>query len=948
MAARGSQAQPQSLSQRLSRSSRASLTPGPQNTVESESDDQDRTPRPQHQTIGAPRTSSDTLRAKKIDNSSNTSTPHTTTSTTFSSGSSSTAISNGKSDTKQKNGLEMTDASLSSKFSLGSKKKRQQREEQKREDRRLKEEANEALRRKHGEYLPPGHSQGQIHTHRSQPHHDHHKLERQRSSGSVRFQYHQKQRSQSSVRIVSPTPMTALSPSSPVSPSPSPAPSSSSSMYSSHRSSSGGSRPMSPLFGMTPILIDQMRDQSSAADLHDLDAESIVSEQWSNGSDTGSNSEDDNHRSHSRSSRRSGSRSRSNGHGRKKDHHRNASVDTNSSFRTNNSSMVHFDLRPLSPYSPEPSRRPRSRTSKNHILAMSMDMQNDQHPERPEDAEMRELNRHRSWQLNNRSTTGIVTGLSPEIDDPPPRPQTSMSVSRYHARSKSRDNIHDRYLTSSRSYSPAHSNVPSSGSHHRSNGLYPLHHYESHGGLNELNASALEALRSKAGSRAAGTIHGDTTIAGSAEESTFGNDHPTDEHNYLAPLPPFQQGPAYSKLPRRKYCRWFFGGCRWWVLLLLFLLFAGVAAAVAVMLVHKFKSCVAIDPTTVSPTVYTIDPSSVSSITLEYQTRTGGIINITESSNEKETRVLLKLQRQFHKKEDQTGKAGFQITNLVNGTVHYALNDMIDNGRGFFEPTVLCSNSILTIEMPKAVANRPELSFDVLVDQQDVFVNLDESVRRNSIWKIKGLGDHSLDIKSLNVNALSVSYTSTSPSTINLGSVIVRDQLSVMRVSGDIQASIGFSFPSAQSIPATVNLNTLDGNIQLDMKAWNQTCTFQAQAPSVQLSKSEHVVLPFGYHDSNGINTNGLTANTSSNGVSGMFTPGIKDGALPPTTSIATGTATTSKSSSTSTSTTSTTTAAPTPTVPVSPPGPTLGAGGSSLPVQIMIQANKYIILNFP
>ncbi|KAF9399012.1 hypothetical protein BGX21_006934 [Mortierella sp. AD011] len=929
---RGSRAQPQSLAQRLSK---ASIT-GRHDAAhsESETEDQDRTPRAQHQTIGV-KSSSETLRAKKLANASNASTPNTTASNTLSTVSSSTAVSNSKPKAEKKSSSKnayMTDSSISSRFSLSSKKKKQQREEQRREEQRIKEAANEAFRKKHGEYHPPGHSQGQVHTHRVHPHHDHHQLERSRSSSNVRSQYRQqRQRSQSSTRVASVAPMTSMSPSSPASPSPSPTPSSAaSSVYSSYRSGSswGSSRPTSPTFGMTAISMDQQISRAQMDDLNDLEAESIPSEHWDSNSES-ENDEDIDRKDHNR--RRGAD---SNGYSRGKEHQRNTSVDTSSSFRTNNSSMVHFDLRPLSPCSVASSRPSQIRRYADRST-LSVDMHN--HPaitqqiesDHPDDVdlEMREVGRpgrHRSWQQNNKSTTGIVTGLSPEFDGPP-RPHTSMS--RYHSRSKSRDNMAERYLYDSRPHSPD----PSSTSNHRPHSRHRHHHsYNiSHYGndLSDLDPSALEALRFKAGSRAAGTIHGDTTIAGSVEASTFGTEHPTDEHNYLAPLPPFQQGPAYTKVPKRKYCKWFFGGCRWWVLLLIFLVLAGIAAAAA-----------------------------------------GGTINIVDSPNATETRVLLKLQRQFYNMASQMDVTGFQIDSFQNGTVQYVLNDKADSNRGFFKPTVLCSNSILTIEMPRASLNRSELSLDVQVNKQDISVNLDESVRRNSNWVFRGTSNQNVVIQSLNVNALSISYTSTSPSTITLGSVIVRDRLSVMSLSGDIQAAVGLtSQVSSSSTPATINLNTFDGYVQFDMRAWNQTCSFQAISPSVQVSKSEYVVLPFGYHGSTGVNMNGLVANSSSNGVSGSFVPGSIGGTpaskLPTTSTIATSTKTgttsystvttktttsTSSSTATVTSTISSTAVSHTPTTSATLPGPTLGAGGSSMSAQIVIQANKYAILNFP
>ncbi|KAF8986020.1 hypothetical protein BGZ46_010437 [Entomortierella lignicola] len=954
-----SRTQPQSLAQRLSM---ASVTQS-----ESEAEDKDRTPRPQYQTIGL-KSSSETLRVKKLADAAknSTNTPNSP---------SPTVVSNTKSNTKEPSSktAEVTDSSVSSKFGLSNKKKKQQREEQRQEERRLKEEANEALRKKHGEYHPPGHSQGQVHTHKSPAHHDHHQLERQRSSGSVRFQYQQKPRSQSSFRVASPTPMSAITP---ISPSPSPTPSSASSVYSSHRSGSswGRSRPTSPTFGMTSILTNQ-HSRKNTDDLNDLDAEGMLSEDWNSDSDSNSSSDSEDSEDVDGQGYNRRPALVSNGYSRKKDHNRKASVDTNSSFRSN-SSTVHFDLRPLSPCSAASSSRSRKKkhpnrstlsVDKHNYPAIAQQINSDLNtpdPEEDDDLEMREIGkpgRHHSWQHNNKSTIGIVSGLSPEFEEPP-RPHTSMS--RYHTRSKSGDNMTERYLYHARANSPANSNVPSSSSNHRPHSRHRHHHSHQldHYGFNDMNdldASAMDAMRSKAGSRAAGTIRGDTTITGSGETSTYGADQPTDEHNYLAPLPPFQQGPAYTKVPKRKYCKWFCGGCRWWGLLLLFLILAGIIAAAAVLLVQKFKKCVAIDPATVNPIIYAIDPSSISSISLEYQTQTQGTINIVDSPNVTETRVLLKLQRQFYGMESQVDITGFQINNLQNGTVQYVLNDMANSNRGFFKPTVLCSNSILTVEMPRALQNRSELSFDVLVDQQDIYVNLNESIRRSSTWGFKGISNQKLVIQSLNVNALSISYSSTSPSTVTLSSVIVRDQLSVTSVSGDIQASVGFSSPltpstslsAPPSTPATVNLNTLDGYVQFDMQAWNQTCSFLVNSPSVQVSISKYVVLPFGYHNSTGINLSGLVANSSSNGVSGSFSPArLRNSTLTSTTSSPLGTAT-STYTKTTTSSTRTGTVTTTPTAsstPVAPSGPTLGAGGSNLAAQINIQANKYAILNFP
>ncbi|KAG0367123.1 hypothetical protein BC939DRAFT_501588 [Gamsiella multidivaricata] len=981
-----STAQPQTLAQRLSRPSirNSGIHTGSDAREVSEAEDQDRTPKPQHQTIGI-KSSSETLKAKdSMAVASRTSTPLTTDSNTLSNTSSSTAVSNDKLDANLKE-LEDDPPLTSRRFGLGSKKKRQQRQAQEREERRLKEEANEALRKKHGEYHPPGHSQGQIHTHRPQRHHDHHQLERSRSRSNIKSSY-PPSRSQSSIRVVSPEPRSLVSPS--------PTPSSTSSAYSSRQSSvsRGRSRPTSPIRDMVAIPIDFTNPHMS--DLRDLDAEGMLSEHW----ETNSESEDEQDLEQRRKENRA-----SRGYGRGKDHQRNTSVDTDSSYRTGNSSVVHFDLPPLSASSTASSRHSRrNRHSNQSRLSVDTDRTESQSPDRPQHVyvEMQEIGNpgHQSWQLKNMSTTGIVTGLSPEFDGQSvSRPHSSMS--KHHSTRKSKDPLMERYLYHARPTSPTTSNVPSSASNHRP--VSRQHHYHQHnhhygsdrdrGALSDMSPSAIEAMRSKAGSRAAGTIRGGTTIGGSGDASSiYGTEaSAADEHNYLAPLPPFQQGPAYTRVPKRKFCKWFFGGCRWWVLLLAILIPAGIIAAVTTFLLHKLTVCVAIDPNTVDPLVYEIDPDSVRGISLEYQTRTRGNINIIDSPNTTETRVLLKLQRQFYKMTRQD-LVGFQVEVLSNNTLRYVLNDAADRHREFFMSTVLCSNSILTIEMPRTVPGRSELSVDAMIDQQDVYVNLDENVRRNTTWRFRGISNHNMFVQSLNINALSISYTANSPSTVTLASVIVQDRLSVVSVSGDIKASVGFSSPLSltppsssnstnitSTAPSTVNLNTLDGQIQLDMKAWNQSLTFQVNAPEVQLSKAGAVILPFGQRNGTTVNANGLVANAGPNAVSGTYQPAeFRDAhySQPPYsstsgTATATGTATGTRTASTATgilsrtttktvsttgsaktgtaTSTATTTATPTGSL-APPPGPTLGAGGSNVPAQFIIQANKNVVVNFP
>lgn len=248
-----------------------------------------------------------------------------------------------------------------------------------------------------------------------------------------------------------------------------------------------------------------------------------------------------------------------------------------------------------------------------------------------------------------------------------------------------------------------------------------------------------------------------------------------------------------------------------------------------------------------------------------------------------------------------------------------------------------------------------EIGLDILLDQQDVLINLDQTLHRNATYKFRGVSNRNMVVQSLNINALSISYTSNAPASVVLQSVIVRDQLAVMSVSGDINATVGFGAASSgassssgsggggeSTTPTTVNLNTLDGQIWLDIsKGWNQTSTFQIDSPDIQLSKAGNIILPFGgSHNRTDVSVNGLKASEGQHSLTGTFKPqGEAPAPAPPR---ITGTATTKSSSATSTVTMT----APAATMP--PGGSPLGAGGSSVPAQLMIQANKKVAINFP
>ncbi|KAG0273452.1 hypothetical protein BGZ95_010737 [Linnemannia exigua] len=987
-------------------------TPRPQNKTIGVDDD-DGTPRPQNKTIGH-RSSTETLKIRRnskkpsdapiaIDTNTNTSEfnshRHNNNRHHQEPSSSATSPTSPTRRSQAEGSTTITPSrSIANKFSLSrKKKKRLQREEEEREEQRLKEEANEAIRRKHGEYHPPGHSQGQIHTHRLPQQHDHHHIERTRSSSNMRQQYHQRS-SVSSSRIASPTPRSQSRASTR---------SSASSFYTGSRNgsyihpnsgngngygsnygySNGHGRPTSPMGEIVSMPADYFHTHPHMNVLEGLDAESMLSEHWNGNSED----EDDNLSRYNNRDDRGGDED----DGRvSHDRQRKASLETSSSYKTDGSSSLVWVVpeRPLSPSSVASSRNSRTRSHHHHQQLSSIS-----HQIRPDSRlsnqphhitlEMREMNNnngnsdanksndkpnHQSWPLNNMSTTGIVTGLSPEFDghgEDVQRPHSSMS--RYQSTraeergergrgSKYKDPRVERYLHHARSISPTNSNIHSSASNHRPSSRH-YHHRNHQDGSDFTNinnnrktssevaasstaATAAEALRAKAGSRATNyRPHNQQRSSKTGNTDTWSVHETvvsTDEHNYLAPLPPFQQGPAYTRVPKRKFCKFFCGGCRWWVLLLLILIPAALIAVAAAFLLHWFRVCIAIDPTTVAPIIYTIDPATVQGISLDYQTRTKGIINIIDSPSLTETRIVMKLNRQFYNMKNRQDLTGFKVSTLENGFARFTMDDEANNHRDFFISSVLCSDSILTIEIPRPktipTTNNAtqEIGLDIQLDQQDVFINLDQTLHRNANWKFRGVSNRNMVVQSLNINALSISYTSTSPSTVVLQNVIVRDQLAVMSVSGDINATVGFSAPSATSpsssspsagstTPTTVNLNTLDGQIQLDIsRGWNQSSTFQIDSPDIQLSKAGAVILPFGgSHNRTDVSVNGLKAAEGQHSLTGSYKP--QNGGTPP--------------SPTASATPSST-----------PASSTLGAGGSAVPAQLMIQANKNVAINFP
>ncbi|KAG0376891.1 hypothetical protein BGX24_007062 [Mortierella sp. AD032] len=987
-------------------------TPRPQNKTIGVDDD-DGTPRPQNKTIGH-RSSTETLKvrrnSKKPSDAPIAIDTNTTTSATPSHNShrhnsnrqrqepSSSALSPTSPTRSQAEGSTTMapSRSIADKFGLGrKKKKRLQREEEEREEQRQKEEANEAIRRKHGEYHPPGHSQGLIHTHRIPQQHDHHHIERTRSSSNMR-QHYQQRSSVNSSRVASPTPRSTSRASTR---------SSASSFYTGSRNgsyihpnsgngngygnySNGHGRSTSPMGEIVSMPADYFHTHPHMNVLEGLDAESMLSEHWNGNSED----EDDNLSRYNNRDEVGGGRGEDDGRV-SHDRQRKASLETSSSYKTDGSSSLVWVVpeRPLSPSSVASSRNSRSRnqhhqqmsgisqqirpdsrrSNQPHHITLEMGEMNNNNGNNDGNNNNGNLN-HQPWPLNNMSTTGIVTGLSPEFDghgEDVQRPHSSMS--RYQSTraeergergrgSKYKDPRVERYLHHARSCSPTNSNIHSSASNHRPNSRH--HHYRNHqdgSDFTNINntcktssevaasstaATAAEALRAKAGSRATHyrpNNHQSSKTGNTDTWSIHETVVSTDEHNYLAPLPPFQQGPAYTRVPKRRFCKFFCGGCRWWVLLLLIFIPAALIAVAAAFLLHWFRVCIAIDPTTVAPIIYTIDPATVQGISLDYQTRTKGSIHIIDSPSLTETRIVMKLNRQFYNMKNRQDLTGFKVSTLDNGFARYTMDDEANNHRDFFISSVLCSDSILTIEMPRpkllpttSTSNNnatQEIGLDIQLDQQDVFINLDQNLHRNATWKFRGVSNRNMLIQSLNINALSISYTSTLPSTVVLQNVIVRDQLAVMSVSGDINATVGFSTPSSTSTtPTTVKLNTLDGQIQLDIsRGWNQSSTFQIDSPDTQLSKAGAVILPFGgSHNRTDVSVNGLKAAEGQHSLTGSYKP--QNGGTPPPPSP-------EQPSSTASAT------------PIATPASSaLGAGGSAVPAQVMIQANKNVAINFP
>ncbi|KAG0336457.1 hypothetical protein BG000_006561 [Podila horticola] len=867
-------AQPQTKSREVA------FLKGAMEAIESEVTDEDITPRPAYKTIGL-KSSSETLKANNVKPSFDLKaqyTPAAPSSATASSRSSTIASSKANGDKLAMTALTPVEPSpspspstLRNKFSISRKKKRLQKQAQELEEQRLKDEANEALRRKHGEYHPPGHTPGLIHNHRPPQHHDHQQIERSRSLTNMRQQYQQQpsmHRYPSTSRVASPT--SFHSPSSPTSPRSHTSSASSSTYSSRHNSYTNGHnpRPTSPMREHKSVQIDLSQVNPHLNDLEGLD-EGILSEYWD------SNSEDD----HDLSFDRSGYQNRSK---------RSMDSTSESSYQTDQSS-----INPPSALTRQHSRANRSTlsidtrslpTHSNHHPSISQQIQGDPRfsdyrsdsrlsnyrrgdsrlSNYPEDhdhsvVEMAEVksppsvhphdqSRHQSWPLNG-------DRLMPH--DPHERHRSVSSLSRYPTPARSRDPLVERYLMNN---GGGNGSLGSTGTPSTTNLHSHRHHtHPQHGRRLSNDMTAAEALRAKAGSRATYRTRDDTWSAHETEISQDGHNR-----NYLAPLPPFQSGPAYTRVPKRKYCKWFCGGCRWWVLLLCIVIPAGILALAAAFFWQRFQVCEPIDPDSVAPMVYMVDPTNIQGIALEYQTKTSGSIRIVDSPDPNENKVIMRLQRQFHKMENREDLAGFHTENLPNGYSRYVLDDAADNHRGFLVASVLCSTSILTIEMPRTLPGRAEIALDALIDQQDLTIDLDENLVRNTTWRIRTLSNKDVVVKSLNINTLTISSTSKIPSSIVLESVIVRDQLSVVSVSGNIQAAVGFDHspepahttpsttspqPTSTSSPspasAMVNLNTLDGEIRFDLKAWNQTCTFKVDSSAIQVTKAGAVVLDF-------------------------------------------------------------------------------------------------------
>ncbi|KAG0068939.1 hypothetical protein BGZ93_010629, partial [Podila epicladia] len=566
--------------------------------METKVTDDDITPRPAYKTIGL-KSSSETLKANSAKPSFDLKaqyTPAAPSSATASSHSSTLASS--KADREQLTMTTLTPSepplsppTLRNKFSIRRKKKRLQKQAQELEEKRLKEEANEALRRKHGEYHPPGHTPGLIHNHRPPQHHDHQQIERSRSLTNMRQQYQQSSQPQihrypSTSRVASP--ISFQSPSSPTSPRSYTSSASSSTYSSRHNSYMNGhnpQRPTSPVREQRSLQID-LSQVNPHLNLENLD-EGILSEHWD------SNSEDD----HDLSFHRPGYPNKSK-----------RSMDSTSecSYQTDHSS-----INPSSVLTPHHDRENRSTlsidtrplpTHSNHHPSISQQIQGDSRfsdyrsdsrlsnyrrgdsrlSNYPEDhdhsiVEMTEVksllsvhphdqSRHQLWPLN---------GNQPMPCDPHEQHRSVSSLSRYPTPARSRDPLVERYLMN---HGGGAGSLASTGTPSTTN-LHSHRHstHPQHGRRHSSDMTAADALRAKAGSRATYRTRDDTWSAHETEISQQGGHN----HNYLAPLPPFQSGPAYARIPKRKYCKWCCGGCRWWVLLLCIVIPATVITLVA-------------------------------------------------------------------------------------------------------------------------------------------------------------------------------------------------------------------------------------------------------------------------------------------------------------------------------------------------------------------------------
>ncbi|KAG0029879.1 hypothetical protein BGZ81_003316 [Podila clonocystis] len=821
------------------KSREASFLKGAMGVIETEGTDDDITPRPAYKTIGL-KSSSETLKAnaKPSFDLKAQYTPAAPSSATASSRSSTLASSKADRDQLAMTALTPAEPSpspstLRNKFSMSRKKKRLLKQAQELEEQRLKEEANEALRRKHGEYHPPGHT------------------------------------------------------------------------------------PVNPHLN----------------DLERLD-EGILSEHWD------SNSEDDHDLSFHRSgypisSKRSMDSTSENSYQTDHSSINLPSVLTRHHSRANRSTLS-IDTRPLPTHS-------------NHHPSISQQIQGDSrfsdyHSDSrlsnyrrgdsrlsnyPEDhdlpvVEMTEIKSVPSVHPHDPRHPWPLNGDRLMPGDPHEQNRSVSSLNRYPTPARSRDPLVERYLMNhgGGTGSLASTSTPSTSNLHS-------HRHQTHpqyGRRNSNDMTDSEALRAKAGSRATYRTRDDTWSVHETDISQDGHNH-----KYLAPLPPFQSGPAYTRVPKRKYCKWCCGGCRWWVLLLCIVIPAGIIALVA-----------------------------------------SGSIRIVDSPDPNEHKVIMRLQRQFHKMESREDLAGFHSEYLPNGYSRYVLDDAAENHRGFLVASVLCSTSVLTIEMPRTLPGRAEIALDALIDQQDLTIDLDENLVRNTTWRIRTLSNKGVVVQSLNINTLTISSTSKTPSSIVLESVIVRDQLSVVSVSGNIQAAVGFdpspeptqtissrtppqptSTPSPSAVSAMVNLNTLDGEIRFDLKAWNQTCNFKGDAPAIQITKAGAMVLDFTNSTTGGggrslnqthFDRNGLTMDLGYNSVSGTF-KGLSANATVVPSNTTTMTVSSTRTSTSLKPTATTITVIPTRTAL---PGPQLGAGGSLAPAQLLMQANRKVTINFP